>query len=159
MWKKNGAEEEPRTEPSSQPISPVQQLKERAVIGRTITVNGEISGKEDLVIHGTVQGNIRLPENNLTIGEKGSLEADAVSKIISVEGTVQGNLQGKEQVILRRSARVRGNIAAPRVTLEDGCTFTGGIDMESGSKGLASKADRKTHKPDRQPASEALAVG
>ena len=42
----------------------------------------------------------------------------------------EGDLQGAEQVILRPSARVRGNIAAPRVILEDGARFQGSIDMD-----------------------------
>jgi cytoskeletal protein CcmA (bactofilin family) len=47
-----------------------------------------------------------------------------------VDGHVEGNLHAEEQVIIRRSGNVMGDIVTPRVTLEDGCRFRGAIDME-----------------------------
>ena len=49
---------------------------------------------------------------------------------IYVDGTVEGDLYGAEQVIVRKNARVRGNITSPRVSLEDGATFKGSIEMD-----------------------------
>ena len=51
-----------------------------------------------------------------------------------VDGQVEGDLHAKEQIILRHTARVAGSIAAPRVTLEDGAVFRGGIEMDAGGK-------------------------
>jgi cytoskeletal protein CcmA (bactofilin family) len=48
-----------------------------------------------------------------------------------VEGEVFGSLYGQEDVSIRQSGKVQGNIVAPRVTLEDGSTFRGSIDMRS----------------------------
>ena len=129
----------------------MQQLKERATIGHTITVKGDISGEEDLIVHGKVEGKIRLQNNNVMVGESGRIKADVVAKVVSVEGTVEGNLAGQEKVVVRKSGTIHGNISAPRVTLEDGCKFTGSIDMEGGSKGLASspqlKRPERAHEP------------
>jgi hypothetical protein len=49
--------------------------------------------------------------------------------VITIEGRVEGNLDAQEQIILRGSAIVEGNITAPRVVLEDGARFRGGVDM------------------------------
>ena len=49
--------------------------------------------------------------------------------MIVVMGEIDGNLYGEEQIILRQTSTVRGNISAPRVTLEDGAHFKGSIDM------------------------------
>jgi cytoskeletal protein CcmA (bactofilin family) len=43
---------------------------------------------------------------------------------------MEGDLFGSEQVIVRKSAKVRGNITSPRVTLEDGAAFKGSIEMD-----------------------------
>jgi cytoskeletal protein CcmA (bactofilin family) len=44
-------------------------------------------------------------------------------------GEVEGNLYGSEQIVLRQSCTVTGNLIAPRVSLEDGANFKGSIDM------------------------------
>lgn len=103
---------------------------ERALIGTSLTVKGDLSGEEDLLIEGQVEGNITLKQNTVTIGKNGRVTANVYAKIINVEGEMIGDLFGGEQVIVHRSGRVRGNITAPRVTLEDGAKLKGTIDMD-----------------------------
>ncbi len=134
MWKKTEGEEmpvptPPPPQPVAQPRIQAPKSQERAMIGPTIFIKGELKGEEDLVIEGRVEGKIEFRQNNVTIGKNGRVKADIYGKHIIVEGEVQGNLQGEEQLVLRQSSNVRGNITAPRVTLEDGCHFKGSIDM------------------------------
>lgn len=103
-----------------------------AMIGQSIQIKGTITGNEDLVIEGTVEGSVNLPDNDLTIGEEGKVTADLAAKNINVEGQVTGDINGSEKVVVSKSGRVRGNIIAPRVTLEDGAKFKGSIDMDPG---------------------------
>ena len=133
MWKKN----EPQSRspqpaphvPVVQPSEPVVR-KETAVIGPTITIKGEIIGKEDLEIQGTLEGTIKMKKHRVTVGEKGRIKADVHAKSIHVAGDVEGNLFGDDEVVLRESGKLLGNITAARVTLEDGSKFKGSIDME-----------------------------
>lgn len=127
MWKKTDNTE---PQPEYVPKTTVSQIRERAIIGPSIRVKGDLSGDEDLVVQGKVEGKIELRNNNVTIGENGQIRADIFAKVISVEGQVQGNLYGEEKIIVRKSGRVRGNLVAPRVGLEDGSNFKGSIDME-----------------------------
>ncbi len=129
MWKKSDSETS--EQPNYAPANPVEQLKERATIGSSILVKGDMSGEEDLMVQGRVEGKIDLRKNNVTIGGKGRVKADVYAKIISVEGEVEGNLYGDEKIIIRKSGRVKGNLVAPRVSLEDGSNFKGSIDMDS----------------------------
>jgi len=130
MWKKP---EEENSELPAQTFkkSPIEQLKEKAVVGPSIKIQGELTGEEDLLIQGRVEGRIELRKNNVTVGKNGSVQADIYGKIISVEGEVEGDLFGEEKIIVRKSGTVRGNMTAPRVNLEDGAKFKGAIDMES----------------------------
>jgi cytoskeletal protein CcmA (bactofilin family) len=102
-----------------------------ATIGPSIFIKGDLSGDEDLVIEGRVEGKIDLKQHNVTIGKNGRVRADVFGNTVIVEGEVDGNLFAQEQAILRQSGAVRGNITAPRVMLEDGSRFRGSIDMES----------------------------
>ena len=130
MWKKSESEdsETPSVIPSNNPMN---QLQYRAVIGPSISIKGELSGDEDVLIQGRVEGKIDLKKNNVTVGKNGQIKAEIYAKIISVEGEVQGDLFSDEKIVLRQSGVVRGNIKAPRVHLEDGAKFKGSIDMES----------------------------
>ncbi len=141
MWKKTESEEfhpqpmpTPQVPLSSVPRNPAPQPRERAVIGPTITIEGDLTGEEDLLIEGRLQGKIDLRRNCITIGKNGFIKADIYGKVITVEGTVEGNLYGEEQLIVRQSGTVRGNIVSPRVALEDGSNFKGSIDMSPKEK-------------------------
>lgn len=101
-----------------------------AAIGPSIIMRGDITGEEDLMIQGRVEGTLQLPQNDLTVGPNGKVKAELRALNIEVEGEVFGDLHGTEKVVVRRSGRVEGNISSPRVVLEDGCRFKGAIDMD-----------------------------
>ena len=134
MWKKPDEENSESDTPSVRK-SPMEQLKERAIIGPSISIKGTLAGEEDLMIQGQVEGKIDLKNNNITVGRNGRIKADIYGKIISIEGEVEGNLFGDEKIVLRQSGVVRGNMTSPRVNLEDGAKFKGSIDMDARGEG------------------------
>ncbi len=170
VWKKpddNPSHPEPAPVPPRQAAAPVETRRgdrATATIGPSIFIKGDLSGDEDLVIEGRVEGKIDLKQHNVTIGKNGRVRADVFGNTVVVEGEVDGNLFAQQQAILRQSGAVRGNISAPRVMLEDGSRFRGSIDMDSkeaakpaaappGSQGAATAA------PSPGPASPAAGGG
>lgn len=107
-----------------------------SVLGPTLVFKGELSAEEDLLIHGRIEGSIEHNQRNLTVGKGGYVKANIRAKVITVDGTLEGDLYGDEAVIIRKSGNVCGNIVAPRVTLEEGAKFKGGIDMEPKATGI-----------------------
>ena len=107
----------------------------RAVIGESITIEGQVTGDEDLTIQGHVDGSVNLDDHAVTVGPDGKVEADIIARVITVEGYVDGDLDANEQVVLRGTARVEGDISAPRVVLDDGSYFRGAVDMGDASGG------------------------
>lgn len=103
---------------------------ERATIGPSITIRGEVSGSEDLMIQGCVEGTVNLRENTVTVGKSAKVKADIFGKTIHVDGEVTGNLSATEQIMVHKTGYVRGNITAPRLSLEDGARIKGSIDTE-----------------------------
>lgn len=126
--------EDGRTEPmlpnTEQSMLPKTRSRTAATIGPSIQINGDVTGKEDVRIEGSVEGTISLADNVLTVGKEGHINATVNARVILVEGRVEGDLKGDEQIVVQSSGNVRGNIVAPRVTLEDGCKFKGSIDMD-----------------------------
>ncbi len=134
MWKKDDTSDEPtppRRDAQESAASRERTRKpvEQATIGRSIRIRGEVSGDEDLLIQGHVDGTVNLKQHALTVGSEGEVKADVTARLITVEGRVEGDLTAEEQLILRGSAEVDGDLTAPRVVLEDGARFRGGIDM------------------------------
>jgi len=104
--------------------------EEPASIGKSIVISGQLSGSEDLMIEGHVDGKIELRNHVLTIGSNGRITAQVAAKAIIVFGHVTGNLTATEKVEIRESGSVEGDIVAPRVAIADGSTFRGSIDMQ-----------------------------
>ena len=101
-----------------------------ATIGESVSIIGDVTGKEDLVINGSIEGDINLRENDIVIGEKGRINANVAAENITVKGEVKGELRASVQVIIKPSGKVVGDISAPRVILDDGCQFKGSVDMD-----------------------------
>ena len=100
-----------------------------SVIGETLHFNGELSADEDLVIEGKVEGTINQGKCCLTVRPKGQVIANVNATKIFIEGTVVGNLTATVSVTIRDTGNVKGNIIAPRVAINEGATFNGGIEM------------------------------
>ena len=100
-----------------------------AVIGASITIRGDVTAAESLVVQGIVEGSLDIRDHDLIIGQTGQVVANVAAREIRVEGEVTGDLFGTEKVTVAKDGLVAGNIISPRVTLEDGAVFKGSIDM------------------------------
>ena len=121
--------------PESRPASsPKRGSGSRSILGPSLVFRGELSANEDLVIEGRIEGSIQHHNKNLTIGQRGRVKADINACVITVEGTVEGDLTGDEAVIIKGTAKVTGNAKSPRVVIEDGAQFTGQVQTISARK-------------------------
>jgi cytoskeletal protein CcmA (bactofilin family) len=106
----------------------MDERRKAAWIGGSILVKGDVVSTEDLVIDGQVQGTIELGNHSLTIGPGASVVADLVAKSVTISGTVKGNVMGNAMVELKSTARVEGDISAPKFAMVDGATLVGKVD-------------------------------
>lgn len=124
------------------PVSIVKETSQPMAIGATIHIKGDVTGDEDLIIHGHVEGRVNLKDYNVIIGPKGRVQANIHAKQVVIEGQLNGDIKGEEKVIIRKTGNVLGNVISPRVTLEDGAMFKGSIEMEPrDSKNITNKPD------------------
>lgn len=98
------------------------------VIGSSIVIDGEISGEEHLVVHGTVKGRISV-RDSLVVENGGLVEASVESATVTVNGTINGDISASERAELRPNCTVVGDIRAPRILIADGASFKGSVDM------------------------------
>jgi cytoskeletal protein CcmA (bactofilin family) len=102
--------------------------RKASVLGPTLKFKGELSAEEDLMIQGSIEGSIKH-SSSLTIGESGHVKANVSAEYIAVEGNVEGDIHGTQSVTVRETANISGNISSPTVSLLEGATFNGKIDM------------------------------
>ncbi len=124
--------------PENRPHPPENQVRGTAMIGKTITIKGDITGEENLVIEGKVDGSVQLKKNDLTVGQSGRVTADLTANVVRIDGEVKGDIVGTEKVVITKTGRVQGNIVGPRVT-----GWRQSIDMDpSGADKASSQAPK-----------------
>jgi cytoskeletal protein CcmA (bactofilin family) len=111
-----------------------------ARIGKTVVINGEIKGSEDLILDGRVEGSVNLAESRLTIGPSAIVVADLSAKDVLIQGQVKGNVLASGRVELRAGCNVDGDICALRLVVEDNAVFRGKVDLTQGAAKLAEDA-------------------
>ncbi|HEY3358174.1 MAG TPA: polymer-forming cytoskeletal protein [Polyangia bacterium] len=99
------------------------------IIGKQITIRGNLSGSEDLIVEGRIEGTVAL-KNHLTLEESGVMEADIDVADVTINGQMRGDIVAAGSVSINASAKMAGNIRAPRIIIEDGARFKGSIEMD-----------------------------
>lgn len=100
-----------------------------ACIGKTVVIQGEVKGSEDLMVDGRVEGTINLSESRLTIGPNAKVAADISAKDVVILGQLRGNVTASGRVELRAGCSVEGDIRALRLAVEDNAIFRGKVDL------------------------------
>jgi len=126
------------------------------VIGVETRISGEIRGEEDLVVKGRVDGKIHL-SHALTVEKGAIVQADVDVRNLVISGTLVGNIVASESVRLLATARVVGDLAAPRVIMDAGAAYRGRVDMGDIEAARAAVASRSVAKPVASSASTAKA--
>ncbi len=139
MWRRTSETRPPLSSPQppapsapaafERPAPPTESLALKTVLGRGVALKGELSGREDVCIDGEFEGHIRVSGAGVTIGANGRVTADVDADEIFVEGRLEGNLRARQRVVIRRAARVTGNIETRRLAIEDGAVFRGRVEM------------------------------
>ena len=99
------------------------------VLGKGICIRGDISGSEDLFLDGMIEGTIDLAENRLTVGPNGLAQAEVSVGDLVVFGRVEGSVKATARAELKRTASFIGDITASRLSIEDGATMGGYVDL------------------------------
>lgn len=138
----------PRREPEHKPFSQASNSmgaplvgggESMANIGKSIVIKGDLTGEEDLVIEGKVEGKVHLPKNRLTIGQTGNVTADVHAQSVVVIGRVAGNISAGERLEVQATGIVEGDVRAPRLSVQEGAVMNGSIEMSAKEAPVATK--------------------
>jgi cytoskeletal protein CcmA (bactofilin family) len=99
------------------------------LIGEELTIEGEITSEEEVVIQGTVRGSLSSTDS-VQILPGAVVEADLNAASLSVAGAVTGNVTASDRVDLQAGGRLIGDVRSARLTIADGASFKGNVDMD-----------------------------
>src|SRR5579862_743638 len=98
------------------------------LIGETMRIKGNLTSNEPLQLNGEMEGQMELTDK-LSIGPKGKATAAIQAREVDIAGSVQGNVQATERMVLRKGANLVGDVKTAGIMIEDGAYFKGGIDI------------------------------
>jgi len=120
----------PRSQPH--PARSFENSSSPMRIGKTVTIKGEVTAAEDMVIYGRVEGTLTVKERHtLTIGKGAIIEAEVVAHSAVVEGHVTGNVQTAQQLEISPDGVILGDVRTPSLVIRDGATLKGSVDMDA----------------------------
>jgi cytoskeletal protein CcmA (bactofilin family) len=147
MWRKEELKSPGGAEPAMPPSAAIPQsstpgnapvaavgsplpVSARAVacVTQGIRIKGEITGKEDLFVDGTLEGKLDLGNASCTVGPNGKVKADISAREVIVRGNVDGKVEGTERVQLWNTGRVAGEVRTERLAIEDGAILRGKVE-------------------------------
>lgn len=139
-----------QTKPTTLPPSSPQEGR----LTRLLSIKGEITGQDELLIDGEVHGKIRLHGGKLTIGPDGRVTADIEAREVVVRGEVTGNIKGHDRVQIAATGRARGEISTRLISIEEGAEVHVRVNLEKTEQlspavaiGADSKPDSKVQVP------------
>jgi cytoskeletal protein CcmA (bactofilin family) len=128
------------------PVSP----RAAACITQGIRIKGEITGKEDLFVDGTLEGKLDLGNASCTVGPNGKVKADISAREVIVRGNVDGKVDGAERVQLWNTGRVAGEVRTERLAIEDGAILRGKVEAgKPRGRGVETPANNPPAKSDK----------
>jgi cytoskeletal protein CcmA (bactofilin family) len=99
-----------------------------ALLGRSISLKGEVTGSEDLTVDGQIEGRVDLPDHVLTVGPNATILADVTARGVTIFGTVYGSITAREKVDVRKGGSVEGAVVCSRLAVQEGANLSGKIE-------------------------------
>jgi cytoskeletal protein CcmA (bactofilin family) len=118
------------------------------VIGSKVRLVGDISGDEDVLINGRVEGKIRV-DRKVVVSHGAEVEGDVQAKSVIIGGRVHGQVLASDRAELLPSGRVQGNVHAPRIVMAEGAQIQGRVVMPNDAAAKPLSAPRSEEAPKR----------
>lgn len=123
-----------RSSPKSGPILP----DEVAFIGKDVEFKGIVTYSGTVRVDGSLDGEIHT-DGGLLVGPEAVLKAKVTAGTVVCHGTIHGDIQAKDQIVLCAPAVVQGSLTTPVLSMEEGVLFNGTLEMKPQAKAEMTK--------------------
>lgn len=126
--------------PICEPSPAVACHAPKNVIGKGTVIQGNVIAEGDLLIEGTVRGDVTT-KTNLVIGPTCIVEGNILAEHAEVAGQVKGTVQALGLLVIKSSSMIDGDVLTKNLNVESGSTFNGRFTVGSVSTSSPRKAD------------------
>lgn len=102
----------------------MEEASAETIVGADVTVKGNLKSPSNIAVNGTVKGKINT-KADVIIGEQALVEGSIIAGKITVSGTIQGNVEGKEGIEITPSGKIFGDMATTNLVIQSGAVFVG----------------------------------
>jgi cytoskeletal protein CcmA (bactofilin family) len=103
----------------------------KAIISENTRIKGNMTGNEDIILHGKFNGNMNL-NSLLFVKETGNIKGQVKAENVIIEGEVDGEIVVQNKIEVRASGRFNGELICKQIAIEEGAFFKGNINMDNG---------------------------
>lgn len=113
--------------------SPREERRVAAWIGVAVVVEGNLTSSEDMTVAGQVEGDVTVREHTLVVGPRATIRGNVLAQSVAVHGTVIGAITATQRLEVGETARVDGDLRAPRMTVAEGARLNSRVEVTSPS--------------------------
>lgn len=106
---------------------------EVAFVGKDVEFKGIITYSGTVRIDGSLEGEIHT-DGGLLVGPEAVIKAKVSAGTVVCHGTIHGDIQAKDQIVLCAPAVVQGSLTTPVLSMEEGVVFNGTMEMKPQAK-------------------------
>jgi len=107
-------------------------------IGTNITITGKIAFQREICINGVFEGEFE-GSGKIVVGPEGFVKADLDLYEAEISGKVEGNITVQYRLILKGNAEIKGNITAPRLSVDEGVSIIGQVYVTAAATPVGEK--------------------
>ncbi|PXV58864.1 cytoskeletal protein CcmA (bactofilin family) [Dysgonomonas alginatilytica] len=105
-------------------------MVEYSCFSASVIIEGNLNGNDNIRIDGIITGNISCSAK-IVVGQKGIVTGDINCAEIEVSGSLTGNVQVTELLLLHANSTYQGNALVKEIQIEPGAVFFGTCKMPS----------------------------
>lgn len=114
--------------------------KLKMLVGENSKVTGDVESPGTILVEGTILGNVQAEK--IILGEKAYIRGDISANCISIAGKIEGHLLGTENIEIKSTAQISGDILTKSISMMDGAIFNGMCHMDSALSGRGVESDK-----------------
>ena len=101
----------------------------KTTIGKSLFLDGELIGKDGLIIEGRFNGKI-IVDTIISVEKGATIQADIKANNVKISGEVKGDISSTGNVHYMENCTVTGDTTTARILIEDGATIKGSVHID-----------------------------
>lgn len=110
------------------PATPGDNEGKKLIVGREISLSGNITACDRLVVEGTVEANL-TDAGSIEISETGLFKGSAEVDEAEIGGRFEGGLTVRRKLVIRSTGKITGTIRYARIVIEQGGEISGTVEV------------------------------